>query len=402
MSALVHFEYPPPRSWEQFEELCADLFESMWSDPGLVRNGRAGQVQHGVDIVAARGGISPVGLQCKKKSRWPVKKLSISEVDHEIDEAEKFKPPLKEFYILTTAASDEKLQEHVRQLNVERQKLDKFPVEVLFWNEIVRRVARFEQVARKHFQIDSKKEFSPLLATWYATNGRIEMANEDWHLAVREVGEDFHEWPSGHVVVRQRETDALMGELKKFNEVLPARKDREKRIELRKELRYMQIKERRVQNMVRMLYSNEKLRFYMLDLDETGCDAGEILRAIIESEFGESTVGDTDVKIRLSPPAPGLLSHPRSRMSVADQDIPVYIPSSAFMEIMEAEKEFPKKFYGNPIVRVVSELPPPVRRRYAIPRIIRRIVRIMEEDRKTLEDMELAEYLDVNNWKYTC
>ncbi len=66
MTELVHFEYPPPRSWEQFEELCADLFEAMWSDPALVRHGRAGQAQNGVDIVAARGGIYPVGLQCKK------------------------------------------------------------------------------------------------------------------------------------------------------------------------------------------------------------------------------------------------------------------------------------------------------------------------------------------------
>jgi hypothetical protein len=67
MTGLVHFEYAPPRSWEQFEELCADLFEVMWSDPNLVRHGRAGQVQNGVDIIAAKGGLFPIGLQCKKK-----------------------------------------------------------------------------------------------------------------------------------------------------------------------------------------------------------------------------------------------------------------------------------------------------------------------------------------------
>lgn len=184
MSELVHFEYPPPRSWEQFEELCADLFEAMWSDPGLVRHGRAGQVLHGVDIVAAQGGIYPVGLQCKKKSRWPVKNLTIKEVNHEINEAEKFKPTLKEFYILTTAASDERLQEHVRLLNEARKRQKKFPVIVLFWTEIVRRVARFEQVARKHFPIGgSKNEFAPLLATWYTTDGRLELTGQDWHLA---------------------------------------------------------------------------------------------------------------------------------------------------------------------------------------------------------------------------
>lgn len=75
MPELVYFEYPLPRSWEQFEELCADLFEAMWCNPGLVRHGRAGQPQFGVDIVAARGSINPVGLRCKKKYRWPVKLL---------------------------------------------------------------------------------------------------------------------------------------------------------------------------------------------------------------------------------------------------------------------------------------------------------------------------------------
>ncbi len=132
MSDLIHFEYPPPRSWEQFEELCADLFEVMWSDPGLARHGRAGQAQHGVDIVAARGAVYPVGLQCKKKTRWPVKKLSTAEVDQEVKKAAKFSPALKELYILTTAISDERLQLHVRTLNESRKKLNQFTVEVLF------------------------------------------------------------------------------------------------------------------------------------------------------------------------------------------------------------------------------------------------------------------------------
>lgn len=41
---LMHIlaDYPPPRSWEQFEELCADVFQSSWQDPAMVRHGRAG------------------------------------------------------------------------------------------------------------------------------------------------------------------------------------------------------------------------------------------------------------------------------------------------------------------------------------------------------------------------
>ena len=401
MSELIQFEYPPPRSWEQFEDLCADLFEAMWSDPGLVRHGRAGQVQFGVDIVAARGSIYPVGLQCKKKSLWPVKKLSASEVDREVEEAEKFSPALKELYILTTALADERLQKHVRTLNESRETQKKFPVVVLFWSEIVRRVARFDQVASKHFPIGgSKNNFSPLLATWYINGGKLELTNNDWHLAVGELGEDFHQWPRGRVIVRQRETDAIVVKLQKMDKRALSPKDRAAKIELRRKLRRMLDKERRVQETINALYTVESLKFYMLDLDETGVDAQEILKAIIESRLSQGLENAGSQKIRLSPPTPYLLSGPRSSHSMADSDIPVDMSSLEYAEILEVEREFPKRFYGNEIARVVSELPASVRRRLAIPAIIARIERIMQEDRKTHSEMQLAGYLDLNLWSY--
>jgi hypothetical protein len=57
LSLHVHQEYAPPRSWEQFEELCADIFQSIFNDPTLVRNGRSGQRQNGVDIVCRDGAV---------------------------------------------------------------------------------------------------------------------------------------------------------------------------------------------------------------------------------------------------------------------------------------------------------------------------------------------------------
>ncbi len=401
MAELVHFEYPPPRSWEQFEELCADLFEAMWSDPGLVRNGRAGQAQHGVDIIAARGGISPVGLQCKKKSQWPVKELSVKEVMSEIEAAEKFSPELKEFYILTTAASDAGLQKHIRILNDSRKKKDKFLVEVLFWPEIVRRVARFDQVARKHFALGANKdEFSPLLTTWYTREGKIELSNKEWCLAVGEVGEDFYEWPTGHVVVRQRETDELIEKIQKMERVSKSAEVREMKIKLRRELRHMRDKERRVQDTICMIYTTERLNFYIQDLDEIGADAPEILQAIIESELSLDINSMDSNKIRLYPPTPKLLTGPRSSSSVADCDLPIHIPTTEYQKIMEAEVEFTRKYHGNEMVKVVSELPTSVKRRFAIPAIIGRLKRIMKEDRKTIEEMDLAGYLDLYQWKY--
>jgi hypothetical protein len=114
----VHFDQAPPRSWDQFEELCADTFQEEWQDSTLVRHGRAGQRQYGVDIVGRDGAIWPVGIQCKTKSVWPVSEVTTHELDEEVEDAKKFKPPLKAFYLISTAPDDQPLQEHARRSEI--------------------------------------------------------------------------------------------------------------------------------------------------------------------------------------------------------------------------------------------------------------------------------------------
>lgn len=400
LSRLVHYDYPPPRSWEQFEELCADLFEVMWADPRLVRHGRAGQSQQGVDIVATRGAVYPVGLQCKKKSKWPVRELTLGEIIGEIEKAEKFDPPLRELYILTTAETDSKLQGSVRALNDARRGRSEFLVEVLSWTEIVRRVARYAVVANKHFPLSSGGSFSPLLATWYTSNGELELTGEEWKLAVLEIGEDLQDWPTGRLVVRQRETDAVLSLLQEADVQAMDSEQRRERIELRRRLRYLQDRERRAYETVHMLYTNDRLKFYMLELDDSGDDAQEILRSLIEFEMDPNLSDVMPCKIRLTPPTPHLLSMPRSDSSMYDSDIPIHLTEPLMQEVLESERTFPIRYYGNSIVKVVSELPITIRRRHAIPAILRRIRRIMEEDHKTLAEMEIAGYLALDSWKY--
>jgi hypothetical protein len=124
----VQFDFVPPRSWDQFEELCAGTFQEEWRDSMLVRHGRAGQAQNGVDIVGTHGALWPVGIQCKKKASWPPSKLTIRELDDEIAKAKTFTPALKGFYLVTTAPDDAPLQEHVRLINEAPQKAGLFPV----------------------------------------------------------------------------------------------------------------------------------------------------------------------------------------------------------------------------------------------------------------------------------
>lgn len=401
MSDLVNFEYPAPRSWEQFEELCADLFEAMWSDPRLVRHGRSGQAQNGVDIVTTYGGSYPIGLQCKKKSQWPIKTLTKLEVNQEIKAAEKFVPKLKEFYILTTAASDQAIQQHVRELNEGRSARKEFLITVLFWSDIVRKVGLFEQVARKHFPIRGfDSGYSPLLATFFVENGRLELTEFDLQLAVNELGEDFHDWPTGHVNIRQRETNLLMQKLQKTKDSAKSEKARSESLTLRRQLRNLRKKEDRAQEIIRFIYTNETLKFYVMELDESGKTAAVILNALIESELG--TAGDIAdyQKIRVAPPTPYLLLGPRIFYSVADDDLAISITDSEYMEVLNREHDFQKKF-GNKMTKEVCELPFSVRARRALPQIIRRIDRVMREEAKSVEEMRLAGYLDLGRWRYS-
>lgn len=398
MTDLLHLEMPPPRSWEQFEELCADLFELMWSDPGLVRHGRAGQTQQGVDIVAKRGGVYPIGLQCKKKGAWPPKKLTFADIEAEVGEAEDFIPPLQEFYLLTSAVADAKLEKQVRELSAKRELDGKFSVTYLPWAELVRRISRHDQVAKKHFPVGGDDQsFTPLLATWYAKDGRLELTGEDWELAVRELAEDLHDWPTGHLSIRQRETDALVSELRELQASPDA--DRKRKLELREELRRARKREVEAERTIKWLYTEPYLKTTMLELYQA--EAPDILRSLIEFKLVRGWSNAGECKIRISPPDPGRLSGPFSVNSQAQTDIPLDMTEEQYSSIVQAAREFPKRHYGNQMTRVVSELPGEVRTRLAIPAVLRRVERIMQDDKKTAQELELAGYLDFFTWTYT-
>ncbi len=192
----------------------------------------------------------------------------------------------------------------------------------------------------------------------------------------------------------------MVTKLQKLEKQPASAKSRTAKLELRRELRYARSREKRVQETIHNLFTIERLKFYLLDLDEKYVDARDILRSIIEHEMRRYLESAGPQKIRILPPTPHLLTGPRSSMSMFDADITVNMSNSDYREILSAEKEFQKKYYGNTMVKIVSELPHNVRTRLAIPAIIRRIERIMQEDQKSFAQMELAGYLDLNEWKY--
>lgn len=124
-----------PSNWDDFQDLCLQLWKEMWRDPNAHHNGRNGQRQDGVDIWGKNlfdHGYS--GVQCKGKNGNYQSKLTTDEIDDECKKAVKFKPNLKSFIMATTSPRDVVVQQHCRQLN--EKNAYPFSVDTWAWDDI--------------------------------------------------------------------------------------------------------------------------------------------------------------------------------------------------------------------------------------------------------------------------
>jgi hypothetical protein len=151
MPIIATSQLLPPESWEEFEDICADLFMLEWGDPAAVRHGRKGQRQHGVDIYGHPTTGGHEGVQCKGKSVWPPAPLTAAEITKEVNKAKKFSPPLTRFTLVTTANDDASLQAHARDITERHAKLKLFSVHVLGWQELTRRIKSHDTLIEKYY-----------------------------------------------------------------------------------------------------------------------------------------------------------------------------------------------------------------------------------------------------------
>lgn len=380
--------HPPPRSWEQFEEFCADVFQSAWADPTLVRHGRAGQRQHGVDIVAREGSLYSIGLQCKKRSDWPVANLSIADIDADIRKATKFRPCLRRFYILTTAPDDVALQEHVRKVNQTHERGGLFEVCLLGWAEILRRATRDPAVMAKHFApIGAQAPRSPLLATWFMSHGRLEKGGDDFALDVVELSQDLHDWPTGHFVIRQRESDELLAELGRYEDRQLSTEERRNRIALRTELRaHTDLEARAVQAVTAMLTDPDlvaSLQSVFEPFDRSHLAVEAFVNDQLRPLSGHPGVG----YLRLTPP--GRAYH---EGGISEE---LTVEEMRSINALMAERV---AMYGKPLTDTVAELPDGVHYRKAVPRIVRCLFDLIEHNRCTWEELRRSQMLDTGMW----
>lgn len=136
-----------PKSWDEFEDICKSSFQLRWSNPNLIRHGRSGQKQDGVDVYGHNSFAQFVGIQCKNT----VGGIDQATIEDEVSKAEGFRPAIEVLYIATTAPRDVNIQSIVRNMNVARQQQGKFPISVEFWDDITADLVKDPAVLRLHY-----------------------------------------------------------------------------------------------------------------------------------------------------------------------------------------------------------------------------------------------------------
>lgn len=148
---------PKPQNWQDFEELCLRIWRDEWSCPEIIKNGRLGQKQFGVDVYGIpEGKQGYYGIQCKLMHEGGV--ITEGEIETIVREAEQFSPTLYSMYIATTARKDATIEEIVRLRNTERLKLGKFGINIFFWEDIELRIRHNERILHWYLGIQREKQ----------------------------------------------------------------------------------------------------------------------------------------------------------------------------------------------------------------------------------------------------
>src|SRR6516225_6221186 len=159
MTDITNRVLPSPKNWQDFENMCFDLYSRLWKTNGAEMHGRHGQPQAGVDVFGTDNyeGGRFTGVQCKGKDQDYGGALSEDELRAEIKKAETFVPPLNVFVIATTAPNDVKIQKIARTISKQRTEKGLFEVRVQGWDTLQRLITNHREVLTLHFP-----DFAPL------------------------------------------------------------------------------------------------------------------------------------------------------------------------------------------------------------------------------------------------
>ena len=199
MVEISNLQIPPPKYWQEFENLCWDLWRTIWKYPETQKNGRQGQKQDGVDIYGIYDGENRwAGIQCKGKDTFSKKNITQKELEEEVDKAKNFKPNLSKFIVATTGQRDKKIQELARKITDEHSQKDLFSVHVFFWEDILERLDEYQEILKRHYrdmfpeqnEIKEIKDDVSTINNISILKTEAEVENK-YTLSVQDVGKDY-------------------------------------------------------------------------------------------------------------------------------------------------------------------------------------------------------------------
>jgi hypothetical protein len=196
------------------------------------------------------------------------------------------------------------------------------------------------------------------------SNGKLEMTGGELALSVEELIQDLHDWPTGHFVIRQRESDAILEELRPYEGRTLSTTERKTRISLRKKLRALTDAEDFAVRGISLILTDPEVSIWFLKIWESNYDAPLAIEAFVNDHLRKVGFRSSDISLRMSPP-----NDPKNYIST-------YLSkeeASSILRIMAKRKER----FGAPLTDTVSELPDEVRARKATPRIIRGLLEFM-------------------------
>ncbi len=135
---------PPPRLWQEFEELTKDAARYFFNDDTATAYGNQGAAQNGVDVYCRKDGNGHlIGIQCKRVGKLDAQGnrlpggLKPENLKKEIGNAEKHLPKLDRFIIATTDSRSTSIQNEAKILNAQQLQNRSFTFEVWFWEDFL-------------------------------------------------------------------------------------------------------------------------------------------------------------------------------------------------------------------------------------------------------------------------
>ena len=177
MPTLSSMKIPPPKSWQEFEDIVLSALRLRWKSSDLTKNGRPGQKQDGVDIYGHDDMGRLVGIQGKNTTSG----ITFKVVESEIEKASSFKPTRRCLFVATSAPTDANLQKEVRLLSQHRVNEDRFPVGILFWEDIIQDLTTDEQVFNKHYPQLSVRKTTQIFDATKLTDSKVPVTLEKFN-----------------------------------------------------------------------------------------------------------------------------------------------------------------------------------------------------------------------------